>query len=141
MKEKSLMHRSYSELVTLKTFKERYNYLRLRGNVGVSTFGFDRYLNQTFYRSSKWRNLRHEIIIRDEGCDLGVLGHEIHDMIVIHHMNPLSQKDIEDGSSKVFNPDGLICTSHITHMAIHYGDESLLPEPLVERRPGDTTLW
>lgn len=136
-----MIHRSYRELSRLTTFEERYDYLRLTGFVGESTFGFDRYLNQTLYRSRRWRMLRDAIIVRDEGCDLGLEGFEIFDQIVIHHLNPLSSEDIELGSDLVFNPNGLVCTSHRTHMAIHYGNNSLLPKPLVQRRPGDTTLW
>lgn len=133
--------RSYSELCKLKTFKARYDYVRLKGVVGESTFGFDRYLNQMFYKSRGWLSLRDEIIIRDEGCDLGVLGYEINDLIVIHHLNPITPKDLEDGKEILFDPENLICTSHRTHMAIHYSDESLLPKPLNVRYPGDTTLW
>ncbi len=135
------MNRSYRKLLQLKTFEERYNYLKLKGYVGESTFGYDRYLNQLLYRSNRWRTLRDEIIVRDEGCDLGLPGYEIFDQIVIHHMNPLKPEDIELGTDVVFDPEGLICTSHMTHMAIHYGDDSLIPKPWVERRPGDTTLW
>lgn len=133
--------RSYSELCKLKTFKARYDYVRLKGVVGESTFGFDRYLNQMFYKSRGWLSLRDEIIIRDEGCDLGVLGYEINDLIVIHHLNPITPEDLEDGKEILFDPENLICTSHRTHMAIHYSDESLLPKPLNVRYPGDTTLW
>lgn len=133
--------RSYSELCKLKTFKARYDYVRLKGVVGESTFGFDRYLNQMFYKSRAWLSLRDEIIIRDEGCDLGVLGYEINDLIVIHHLNPITPEDLEDGKEILFDPENLICTSHRTHMAIHYSDETLLPKPLNVRYPGDTTLW
>lgn len=133
--------RSYSELCKLKTFKARYDYVRLKGVVGESTFGFDRYLNQMFYKSRGWLSLRDEIIIRDEGCDLGVLGYEINDLIVIHHLNPITPEDLEDGKEILFDPENLICTSHRTHMAIHYSDETLLPKPLNVRYPGDTTLW
>lgn len=135
------MNRTYRELKRLKTFEGRFNYLKLKGMVGEATFGWDRYLNQQLYHSSEWRTLRDEIIIRDDGCDLGISGYEIHDIVVVHHMNPLTLEDIENGSFRVFDPDQLICVSHNTHMAIHYGDSSLLPKPLVERRPGDTTLW
>lgn len=136
-----MMNRTYRELKRLKTFEGRFNYLKLKGMVGEATFGWDRYLNQQLYHSSEWRTLRDEIIIRDDGCDLGISGYEIHDIVVVHHMNPLTLEDIENGSFRVFDPDQLICVSHNTHMAIHYGDSSLLPKPLVERRPGDTTLW
>lgn len=133
--------RTYRELKRIRTFEGRFHYLRLSGFVGEATFGFDRYLNQMLYRSRKWRTLRDEIILRDNGCDLGVEGYEVYDLIVVHHMNPLTVEDIELGSERVFDPEELICTSHLTHMAIHYSDEKLLPKPLFERRPGDTTLW
>ena len=133
--------KTYRELTRLKTIEERFEYLQLKGFVGESTFGFDRYLNQMLYRSRQWKTLRDEIIIRDDGCDLGVPGYEIYGIIVVHHMNPLTVEDIEHGSDRVFDPNELICVSHNTHMAIHYGDERLLPKPLIERRPGDTTLW
>jgi hypothetical protein len=135
------MIRTYSELAKLKTFYERYEYLKLTNVVGDKTFGYDRYLNQALYHSTMWRSLRDTIIIRDEGCDLGVPGYEITDMIVIHHMNPITPEQLEHGDPVVFDPRGLICTSHRTHQAIHYGDKSLLPKPIVERKPGDTTLW
>lgn len=133
--------RTFSELSKLETFEERYEYLRLLGSVGASTFGFDRYLNQALYRSKEWKSLRNEIIVRDNGCDLGMDGYEIHDRIIVHHMNPLSIDDVMDRSDLVFNPDYLICVSHRTHEAIHYGDASLLPSLPIERKPGDTTLW
>lgn len=125
----------------LETFEERYRYLALRGRVGESTFGFDRYINQMFYRSSEWRNLRYQIIARDDGCDLGVMGYEIHSRLYIHHMNPMDAGDIIEGDSSILDPQFLITTTHRTHNAIHYGDERLLPRPLVPRRPGDTKLW
>lgn len=133
--------RSYSELIRLNTFEERYEYLRLRGDVGRSTFGFDRYLNQQFYRSAQWRNLRHHIIARDLGCDLAVEGYEIHDKILIHHMNPIDSDDIIDGNSDIMEPEFLISTTQKTHNDIHYGNDNRLPSQLVERRPGDTKLW
>jgi hypothetical protein len=133
--------RTYSELSKLKTFRARFDYLQLRGRVGEQTFGFDRYLNQVLYRSKRWLSTRDEVIVRDDGCDLGVLGFEIFDKVIVHHLNPLTIEDIEDYNETIFDLNNLICTSHRTHMAIHYGDESLLPKPLVERRPGDTTLW
>lgn len=135
------MIRRYSELERLKTFEERYNYLQLKGSVGRSTFGFDRYINQKFYRSNKWLQIRNQVILRDEGCDLGIIGYEIYDHIVIHHMNPVSKEDIIHGNDIVFNLDFLICTSHRTHTAIHYGDSSLLYKKPIIRRPGDTILW
>lgn len=133
--------RRYSELIRLKTFDERFEYLRLAGVVGQSTFGFDRYLNQLCYHSAKWNEVRNRIIIRDNGCDLGVEGYDIHDKIIVHHMNPLILQDLIDVSDDIFNEEYLICTSHTTHNAIHYGDASLLPRGPVERRPGDTCLW
>ncbi len=135
------MIRSYSELRRLETLEERYAYLKLRGVVGRSTFGFDRYINQQFYRSAEWRLLRHHIIVRDKGCDLGIDGYEIHSRLVIHHMNPMTQIEISDGGSNILDPEFLITTTHNTHNAIHYGDENLLPKILVERRVGDTKLW
>lgn len=135
------MIRTYSELKRLKTFEERFEYLKLFGSVGESTFGFDRYLNQALYRSKEWKDLRNEIIIRDNGCDLGVEGRDINDRIIIHHMNPLTEDDILERSDFVYNPEYLICVSLLTHDAIHYGDFSLLPKLPIERKPGDTTLW
>lgn len=135
------MTRTYSKLVRLETFEERYRYLALKGRVGESTFGFDRHINQRFYTSRQWRQLRHEIIARDMGCDLGVEGYEIFSGLYIHHMNPMSLQDIIHGDESILNPEYLITVSHRTHNAIHYGDESLLPKIFVERSPGDTTLW
>jgi len=133
--------RSFSELQKIRSFDERYEYLRLPSVVGEITFGFDRYLNQQLYTSRRWLRLRDEIIVRDKGCDLGVEGYEIGGRIIIHHMNPVSIEDIEFGRSSVFDPEVLICTSHDTHQAIHYGDNSLLPQLPIERRPGDTVPW
>ena len=133
--------RTYSELERIDTFEERYRYLSLQGVVGNSTFGFDRYMNQRFYTSREWRQIRDHIIARDVGLDLGMPGYEIYDKIIIHHMNPMTADDIEDGNSDILDPEFLITTTHQTHMAIHYGDESLLAKPLVERRRGDTKLW
>lgn len=133
--------RTYSELITLPTFEERFKYLQLNGQVGESTFGFDRYMNQVFYRSQKWKSIRDFVIIRDCGCDLGVEGYDIHGKIIIHHMNPLSMQDIETESDFLLNPDYLICTTHNTHNAIHYGDENLLVTAPVERTKNDTCPW
>lgn len=133
--------RTYSELVQHKTFEERFRYLALRGDVGDATFGFDRYINQMFYASREWKQARRDVIARDLGCDLGVEGYEIHEKIYVHHMNPMSLDDIVETNMDIVNPEFLITTSHRTHNAIHYGDERLLPRPLVERRPGDTKLW
>lgn len=135
------MIRKYSELSHLETFNERYRYLALKGRVGQSTFGFDRHVNQMFYSSREWRDLRHHVIARDNGCDLGIDGYEIHDRIYIHHMNPIDVEDIVEGDSSILDPQYLITTTHKTHNAIHYGDERQLPRPLVPRRSGDTKLW
>lgn len=137
-----IMTRSYRELENLKTFRERFEYLRLKGFVGESTFGFDRYLNQILYRSPEWKSLRDKIIIRDNGCDLGIPGYEIFDKIIIHHMNPLSISSIKNKDERIFDPDQLICVSHQTHNAIHYNNDSLLFDlEIQDREPGDTTLW
>lgn len=133
--------RSYSELIRRSTFESRFDYLSLKGVVGSSTFGFDRYMNQMFYRSREWRQLRFEVISRDLGMDLAVPGHEIFDRIIIHHMNPMTVRDIDDGNDDILNPEFLITTTHKTHNAIHYGDSSLLPKPYTPRRRGDTNLW
>lgn len=136
-----MIRRSYSELRRLHTFKDRYDYLVLHGSVGASTFGFDRYLNQGFYRSTEWRKLRNAIIVRDNGCDLGIDGYEIHNRLIIHHMNPMTVDDIVTGGSDLLDPEFLITTTHSTHNAIHYGDERLLPRLPITRKPGDTKLW
>lgn len=133
--------RTYSELITLPTFKERFNYLKLDGLVGESTFGFDRYLNQMFYRSQRWKEIRDFVIIRDNGCDLGVEGYEIHSTIVIHHMNPITIEDIKKETEFLLDPEFLICTIHNTHNAIHYGDENLLIKAPIERSKNDTCPW
>lgn len=133
--------RTYSELITFPTFEERFQYLRLDGEVGMDTFGFDRWMNQVFYRSYEWKRLRDEIIIRDNGCDLGIEGFEINKRIIIHHMNPISDKDIENKSDFLLNPEFLICTTHNTHNAIHYGDETLLVTRPIERTRNDTCPW
>ena len=133
--------RTYSELSRLHTFDERYQYLKLSGVVGESTFGFDRWVNQEFYRSRQWKSIREQVIVRDDGCDLGVPGYEIHRGLIMHHMNPISMDDIEHGEEWILDPNFLITTSHRTHNAIHYGDESLLPREPVVRKFGDTKLW
>lgn len=135
------MIRTYTELSKLKTFKDRYRYLRLNGAVGQDTFGFDRYLNQGFYKSKEWKNIRDQVIVRDNGCDLGVEGYDIHARIYIHHMNPILPKDIVDQTEFLLNPEYLICVTHNTHNAIHYGDESLLVTEPVVRTPNDTCPW
>lgn len=133
--------RTYSELITLPTFEERYKYLKLDGIVGEETFGFDRYLNQIFYKSKEWRSIRDYVITRDNGCDLGVEGHEIFGKILIHHMNPISKNDILERSDLLLNPEYLICTIKNTHDAIHYGDENLLIITPPERTKNDTCPW
>lgn len=133
--------RKYSELKRLKTFEERYEYLRIGGLVGEATFGFERFLNQQLYTSQRWRLLRNEIIIRDNGCDLGIEGRDIFDKIIIHHMNPLTREQMQNLDDSMFDPEYLICVSHNTHNAIHYGDASLLRKEYVPRRPNDTCPW
>lgn len=133
--------RSYSQLIRLSTFEERFRYLKLAGVVGESTFGFDRYLNQALYRSKQWRSTRDKVIIRDNGCDLGIEDLVIFDQIVIHHMNPITVDDVESSNEIIFNPEFLICTTSVTHRAIHFGDEDQLVRLPKERRPGDTRLW
>lgn len=133
--------KTYSELIQLPTFEERYNYLRLQGRVGEDTFGFDRYLNQNFYRSLEWKRIRDEVIIRDNGCDLGIEDRLIHGKIIIHHMNPITDRDIVDATDFLLNPEFLICVTHKTHNAIHYGDENQLTLGPVIRTPNDTCPW
>ena len=133
--------RSYSELILLPTFEERFEYLKLNGRVGTDTFGFDRIFNQMFYQSQEWKTMRDKIIIRDYGCDLGLEGYEIYGKIIIHHLNPISIKDIENVTDYLLNPDYLITTTHLTHNAIHYGDKNLLPKAPIERRKNDTCPW
>lgn len=132
--------RCYTELRQLPTFDERFEYLRLGGQVANETFGFDRWINQRFYKSPEWRKVRNDVILRDEGRDLGVEGYELQNGIYIHHMNPMLPKDIVDASEWILNPEYLICVSFNTHQAIHYGDKSLLPK-LIERKPNDTCPW
>ena len=133
--------RSYSELVRLESFEERFRYLCLSGQVGEPTFGWDRWINQDFYTSRQWRQARNFVIARDLGCDLGIPGYEIHDKVYVHHMNPMSVRDITHGEEHILDPEFLITTTHRTHNAIHYGDERQLPRLFVERKPGDTKLW
>lgn len=135
------MIRTYSELSRLFTFEERFQYLKLGGSIGESTFGFDRYLNQVFYNSKMWKRVRDEVIFRDKGCDLGTEGHEIYGRVTIHHMNPITVQDIENESKFLMDPEYLITTIHSTHNAIHYGDESLLMTGPVERTKNDTCPW
>lgn len=133
--------KTYSELITIPTFEERYKYLKIGGKVGEETFGFERYLNQEFYKSHEWKSIRRQVIVRDLGCDLGIEGREIHGKIIVHHMNPITIDDIVSASDFLLNPEYLICTLKSTHDAIHYGDESLLIKAPVERMKNDTCPW
>ena len=133
--------RTYSELITIPTFKERFEYLQLKGSVGKDTFGHDRYLNQVLYRSPEWKRLRNQIIIRDAGCDLACDGYDIYDKVLIHHLNPITVEDVLARSRKVFDPDNLVCVSHNTHNAIHYGDVDLLVTGPIIRTKNDTCPW
>lgn len=133
--------RTFSELSRFSTFEDRYRYLALRGQVGELTFGYDRWINQRFYRSREWKLIRSHVIARDLGCDLGVEGYEIYERIIIHHMNPMAAENIVHGDDDIVDPEFLISTTHNTHNAIHYGDESLLPRLFAAREPGDTQLW
>ena len=133
--------RTYSELIMLPTFKERYEYLKLGGKVGEETFGFDRYLNQKFYKSKEWRDIRDYVILRDNACDLGIEDREIHSRIIIHHMNPITKYDIINQTEFLTNPDYMICTLKRTHDAIHYGDDSILFSDIITRTKNDTCPW
>lgn len=134
--------KSYREMIRLKTFEERFEYLKLKGAVGGRTFGSYRLLNQALYSSPEWKQFRRQVIIRDNGCDLGMTGYDIDgDRIIIHHLNPLTIEDIQNRDRKIFDMDNVICVSHRTHEAIHYGDKNLLPAVPIERRPGDTLCW
>lgn len=135
------MIKTYRELSRLETFEERYRYLRLGGAVGSETFGSERYLNQRFYTSQEWRRMRNHAIARDLGCDLGIQGYEIYDKIIIHHINPMTPDMIRHSDESILDLDNLICVSNNTHLALHFGDESLLVKSFVERTPGDTKLW
>ena len=133
--------RTYSELITLPTFEERFRYLQLGGKVGEDTFGHDRYLNQMFYTSDEWRRIRRDVIVRDNGCDLGIQDREIQGSIIIHHMNPITIEDIINRSEFLLNPEYLISTVKNTHDAIHFSDERILITDPIERRPNDTCPW
>lgn len=135
------MMKSYSELIRIPSFEERFQYLRINGIVGEETFGCDRYLNQIFYKSEEWKRIRRRVIIRDNGCDLAWEEYEIKGIIIIHHINPITKEDILDRSSKLFDLENLICTSVNTHKAIHYGNEEMLPKKIVERTMNDTCPW
>lgn len=133
--------RTYSELITIPTFEERFEYLQLKGSVGKDTFGYDRHLNQVLYRSPEWKRLRNQIIIRDDGCDLACDGYDVYGKVLIHHLNPITVEDVLARSRKVFDPDNLVCVSHNTHNAIHYGDvDSLVAGPII-RTKNDTCPW
>lgn len=134
--------KSYNELSHLSTFEDRYNYCQLKGNVGYETFGYDRYLNQKFYKSPEWKKVRDEVIIRDNGCDLGIEGNPIIGKIYIHHINPLTLDDVSKNSKAMLDPNNLICVSHATHNAIHYGDDTIIKDKnITERKPNDTCPW
>lgn len=133
--------RTFSELLQLKSFEDRFAYLKLAGEVGSPTFGYDRYFNQQFYHSSEWRRTRNRIILRDNGCDLSMPDYEIHGRIYIHHLNPITKQDVEECSDILFDPENLVCVSFDTHNSIHYGDERTLPKLPIERVPGDTCPW
>lgn len=133
--------RTYQELISLPTFLDRYNYLRIGGHVGEATFGFDRWLNQKLYRSNEWKRVRREVILRDDACDLAYPGFELYDHVLVHHMNPITVEDIIHRLDFVLNPDYLVTVSYETHRAIHYGDEGLLPLEPIERHPNDTCPW
>lgn len=135
------MKRTYSELITIPTFEERFEYLRLNGVVSELTFGHNRYLNQDFYHSVEWQRFRREIIVRDEGCDLAHFDRPIYSKIIIHHLNPITVDDIVEGRKCVFDPENVVCTMHKTHNAIHYGDDSQIIKDIVVRKPNDTCPW
>lgn len=135
------MIKTYEELITYPSFEERFRYLKIGGVIGEETFGFDRYMNQAFYKSKEWRTVRDHVIARDAGCDLGINGREIFGKILIHHINPITAKDIANKTELLLDSNYLICCSKRTHDAIHYGDESILFTGFVERKPGDTCLW
>lgn len=135
------MKKSYHEMIEISNFFDRFNYVKLEGYVGASTFGSNRYLNQMLYRSYEWKKFRNEIVLRDNGCDLADPDREIGGIIIVHHLNPITIDDVAQRRSCVFDPDNVVCVSHITHEAIHYGDESLLIKDPVERYPGDTIPW
>lgn len=136
-----MMNRSYSELITIPTYEDRFHYLQLNGAVGKDTFGYDRYLNQILYNSTEWKHFRDKTIIRDNGCDLAFEGYDIHGRILVHHINPITVDDVVNRNPIVFDPENVICVTHNTHNAIHYGDESLLITAPVERTKHDTCPW
>lgn len=133
--------RTYSEMIQIPDFKDRFEYLKLEGVVGTMTFGYDRYINQSLYRSYEWKKTRQRVIIRDDGCDLAHPDYPIPSRLIIHHINPITKEMIENRDPAIFDMNNLVCVSPITHEAIHYGDEELLPHDPVIRKPGDTKLW
>ena len=135
------MLKTYSELIQLDTFLDRFKYLQMGGHVGLETFGYDRYLNQMFYHDPAWRDVRNRVILRDEGCDLGIAGREIYGSPQIHHIMPITREDVINRAPICFDMDNLICVSPVTHKAIHYGDESSIVKDPIERHAGDTKLW
>lgn len=135
------MNKTYTQMKALSTFLERYKYLRIKNRVGDATFGFNRYLNQSFYSSRQWRSTRDKVIIRDNGCDLACEGYEINDRVYVHHINPIGLEDVENEAECLYDLNNLVCVSYSTHLAIHYSDESLLPPKPVIRRPNDTCPW
>lgn len=141
MKYITMKNRCYSELLNFITFDDRFEYLKLEGGVGRATFGFDRYINQQFYRSREWEDIRQYIIVRDEGCDLGIIGYEIHVEPLIHHMNPMTVDDIIQKRDWILDPEYLILTTHNTHNNIHFGSKKLYPKVVTDRSPRDTKLW
>lgn len=136
-----MMIKTYSELIRFNTLEERYRYLRIGGRVGEETFGFDRWMNQVFYKDPRWRDIRDEVITRDNGCDMGLEGYDIHGKIFVHHMNPVTKDDILYNFDSLLNPEFLISTSKRTHDAIHYGNEDLLPQSPIVRTRNDTCPW
>lgn len=139
--KKTMIIKTYREMLQYSTFEERLAYLMLKGNVGEATFGFDRWINQNFYSSYEWKHVRDLVIVRDNGCDLGVDGYEIHGSLLIHHINPMSKDDVVSGEEWICNSEYLITTTKQTHNAIHYGNTSLAPKIVTSRSPGDTKLW
>ena len=133
--------KTYSQLRSLPTYLERFHYLSLKGRVGRETFGFDRWINQAFYKSREWQQVREQVIVRDLGCDLGIEGREIHSGLLVHHMNPITAEHIQNDDPSILDPDQLVVVTLRSHNAIHYGTEDLLPRDPVERKPGDTKLW
>jgi hypothetical protein len=133
--------KTYSELKELSTFEDRFDYLVLGGRVGEATFGFDRWINQGFYQSREWKHIRNDVVVRDNGCDLGISGYEINGALLVHHINPMDSEDIVHGEEWILNPEYLITTTKNTHNAIHYGNRDLIPKPFKPRSPGDTKLW